>query len=141
MNTKKGPFRPIYQSLLHHPRFVGLSSDARSLWLALKLRLGPSGLDRVYSDELCDIAGLTPSQLSDALEEVVEGGWVESEGNLYWLVDGYDNEPMNQGDKAKKSIERHLNSLRGDIVVRFKDRYQIEGIAEGTPNLKPRPIG
>ena len=118
----KGPFRPIYLSLLHNRRFMVLSVDARSLWLAFKLRLGPSGLDRVYREELCEITSLDVDRLDAAIAELEANGWLEVEGGLYWMVNGYANEPMNQG-KARKAVARHLDGLRGPIVDKFRIRY------------------
>lgn len=130
----KGPFRPIYRSILHHPRFVGLSVEARSLWFVLKLRLGPSGLDRVYDDELCETANLDAFDLADAREELVKAEWVRVEGNLWWLIDGYENEPMVQGPKSRTSIERHISGFRGPVVEAFRQRYGFDTLSDTLPD-------
>ena len=134
----KGPFRPVYRSLLHHPRFRPLSSDARSLWLALKLRLGPAGIDRVYREELVEVTGLDDAGVTAAIEELVRHRWIETGEGLFWLVEGFANEPMMQSPNAVESVRIHIGGLRGAIVDRYRERYDLKGTHEGSPMGKGR---
>ena len=132
--TSKGPFRPIYMSILYHPRFQILSSGARSLWLALKLRLGPSGFDRLYLQELEEISGLERAEIDAALEELRQAEWIEVEGSLYWMIDGFENEPLNRGETSVKSVRVHLDGFRGPMSDRYRERYVMP-----TPNPRVNP--
>jgi len=143
----KGYHRPIYEALIFHERFQPLSSDARALWLALKLTLGPAGIARKYDEELADASGLAVGdQLDAARADLIEYEWLEVEGRIHWLVEGFANEPYHATKNSRKSIAQTLDGLSGEIVDRFRERYgfpreasgKASGKASGNPNGKPR---
>lgn len=122
----RGTFRLIAEAVLYDERFRPLRPPGRSLWLALKLTLGPAGIRRMFDDELREASGCG-DDLEAARSELAGAGLLEVEDRIHWLVDGYGEDRGTRSPKLRPRIERELANL-GDrpIVQRFRERYGFE---------------
>lgn len=133
--SDRGSHRPIHERLLDDPRFLALETLARALWFALKLRLGPSGIDVVYPGQLEAWTGGDREGIERGLRSLSDASWVVYEEivprgpRLVWLINGLKHEPTftPNNDNHRKSIERHLTDLpKSSLVKDFCDYYGIE---------------
>ncbi|NUO62452.1 MAG: hypothetical protein HOQ26_08020, partial [Gemmatimonadaceae bacterium] len=122
----RGEYRAIRTVLLDGPDFQSLSAEARWVFVALKLNLGPSGIDVFYDAGALEAqTGYTRLQLDLAIGELVRGGWIRRERNVWWIVDGIEHEPSWSCDdgKHRMGLWKHLDGLpRLAIVQEFIDR-------------------
>ena len=120
----QGNYRRVYEALLSHPRWKPLSPAARSMWLGIKLKLGPSGIGDVYSEQLAEWSGVDSAALTNrARLELVTHGWLKVEGTTHWLVEGFANEPGRKSPNILRAVEVHLCNMRGDLVGEFRTKY------------------
>lgn len=125
----RGDYRPIYAVLVDSPEFQALSREGKLLWYALKLSLGPSGIDVLYDDQLAERAGITVAELGPARRELEAGDWLVVEGRVHWLRNGLRFEPTVslRNSKQKAGIEKHIRGLpKLPIVNEFADHYEID---------------
>ena len=119
-----GNYRRVYEVLIDHPRFTPLHPDARAVWLALKLKLGPAGIGPVYDEQLIDWSGVEgPDRLRRARQDLIDHGWLEIDGRIHWLIGGFANEPARKSPNGVKAVNRMLGSMRAGIVDRFQEHY------------------
>jgi hypothetical protein len=147
----RGSYRSIYTVLIDGPDYQALPPNAKLLLFTLKLNLGPTGIDVLYSAVLEPQTGLTPEQVALSLDVLEHAGWIERERNLVWVVGGLENEPSRSlsNPNHRKEILDHLRSLpRLSIVDRFRRRYDLheaknsgrkpdgilDGMGDGIPN-------
>lgn len=147
----RGSYRSIYTVLIDGPDYQALPPNAKLLLFTLKLNLGPTGIDVLYSAVLEPQTGLTPEQVALSLDVLEHSGWIERERNVVWVVGGLANEPSRSlsNPNHRKEILDHLRSLpRLAIVERFRRRYDLieakkvsekrdairHGMGDGIPN-------
>lgn len=126
MSHDRGEYRAIRRVLLDGPDFQRLSAVARWVFVALKLNLGPAGIDVFYPDalraQLVAQTGVNAERLTVALDELDGAGWIRRESNVLWVVGQLDNDPHVKASdpKHRKSIVRHVAGLpRIEIVKTF----------------------
>lgn len=126
MTHDRGEYRAIRRVLLDGPDFQKLSERARWIFVALKLNLGPSGIDVFYPDalaaQLTAQTGASTRAIGDAMGELERAGWIAREANVLWLIGHLDNDPHVKASDSKhrKSIVRHVGGLpRLSIVRKF----------------------
>jgi hypothetical protein len=128
--VERGQYRAIPSVLLDGKDFRSLSERARWVFVALKLNLGPAGIEvhyrRALAEQLAEQTGAPADGVAAALDELEAGGWVEREENIIWVVRHLEFEPnMKPSDsKHRKSIQRHISGLPHlPIVARFVAAY------------------
>lgn len=148
MGSDRGEYRPIRRVLLDGPDFQQLSERARWVFVALKLNLGPTGIEVHYRDavphQLAEQTGAKAEQIAAALDELEATDWIRREANILWIVGQLTHDPhVNANDeKHRKSIWKHLKGLpRLAIVRRFIEEHPdwfvghdvnpLEGLPEG----------
>jgi len=126
MTQERGGYCSIRRVLLDGPDFQKLSERARWVFIALKLNMGPSGIDVFYPSalvfQLAAQTGASPNAVTEALVELEESGWLLREQNVVWLIGHLKHDPhVSASDsKHRKSVGRHLSGLpRLDIVRAF----------------------
>lgn len=138
---ERGHYRAILTVLIDGPDYQALSSDARLVFLTLKLNLGPSGIDVFYLPVLEPQTGLAPADIERAMTELCDAGWVRRERNVIWIVEGLKYEPSLRLSNANHlpTIQEHLRSLpRLAIVSAFRQHYGLEQPAGADPK-PPEP--
>ena len=140
----RGAYRAIKVVLLDGPDFQDMPAEARWLFVALKMTLGPSGIEVYYPDallaEMAAKTGLPGAVVSSALDLLEERGWIARERNLVWITGQLEHDPhMNLADaKHRKAIWRHVSGLpRLSILGRFVAAYR-EWFEAGTATLRRR---
>jgi len=128
---RRGIYRGINSALFRNPGFLKLSAPARHLFLTLRLshEVGPACIFTGFLSLMCDYTGYPPDVVSGALEELRRDGWIETEENVIWIVNGLRYDPfVHMGDtKHEKAIRDSLEGLpRLKIVLRFCDYYGID---------------
>lgn len=109
----KAEYRSLYVGLLDHPKFLGLSIEARMLFVATKLSLGPLGLGHVYLGVLLARTGIGEARvLEESKRELEAAGWIETDGSLWWIVDGLEHEPS-----LSLKNPKHVVFLRTKLAV------------------------
>jgi hypothetical protein len=154
--AERGTYRSVKTVLLDGPDFQKLSPEARWAFVALKLSIGPSGIEVHYREALLhEIAEKTghldgegPSKaLRRAFLELEKGGWIRWERNVIWLVGHLKHDPsLNPNDKKHRtSIQRHVSGLpRLAIVHRFVNEHKDffpSGDGDHTDGLPPLDQG
>jgi hypothetical protein len=126
MSGERGEYRSVRRVLLDGPDFQRLTPTARWVFVALKLNLGPAGIEVAYLGallvQLAQQTGFEADDVGAAIEELVAGGWVRREANVIWVVGQLENDPhMSATDpKHRKAVQRHLCSLpRLDLVKQY----------------------
>jgi hypothetical protein len=95
MATDRGAYRPLFVSLLNGPTFTAFGWQATAIFYPLKLMLPPFGIAAVpaLAAVLAHHSKLPLAEVETGLDELKKAGWVEQEGNLVWLVRGFECEP------------------------------------------------
>jgi hypothetical protein len=143
--TDRGEYRAIRRVLLDGPDFQKLPAGARWVFVALKLNLGPSGLEVWYPAELvarlCAQTGTSANGVEGALATLEREGWIQREGNVIWIVGQLANDPhvKRTDPKHRKMIQRHVDGLpRLSIVARYveahREWFTSDGSASGDPS-------
>jgi hypothetical protein len=144
--SERGEYRAIYTVLLDSPEFLKLKPGARLMLYTLKMRLGPSGIGVIPAllANLGEASGMTAVQVADAMSELEGGGWIRTEGNVVWIINGLKYEPSISAKNInhRASVISYLNSLpRLKIVDAFRRYYaewlQIEPPAEEEQSALP----
>lgn len=125
---ERGEYRGIYTVLLDGPDYQKLKPGARLMLLTLKIKLGSSGIGVVSGmlGALAENTGMSVVQTTDALSELEQAGWVNTESNIIWLVNGMRYEPSitSQNQFHRASVLGYLTTLpRLKIVDDFKRYY------------------
>jgi hypothetical protein len=122
----RGTYRSVKVVLLDGPDFQRLSSEARFVFLVLKMTFGPSGIDVRYPEELVhQVAGKTgydPDTVRECLATLERADWIRREGNVVWVVGQLEHDPGMQPSNSnhRTSIQRHVDGLpRIELVARF----------------------
>jgi len=124
MTSDRGEYRAIRRVLLDGPDFQRLNHIARWVFVALKLNLGPSGIDVFYpaalTQQLAAQTGVPWQGIDAALDELEAFGWVKREANVIWIVGQLDNDPHVKASdpKHRKAIVRHVAGLPRLEIVR-----------------------
>lgn len=124
MTQERGGYCSIRRVLLDGPDFQQLTERARWVFVALKLNVGPSGIDVFYPSsltfQLAAQTGAQPDDITDALAELEQTGWIVREGNVLWVVGHLKHDPhVKSSDvKHRKSVARHLSGLPRLAIVR-----------------------
>ena len=118
-----GHWRPVYVSLLRDPAWRVLSPEARSVWLSIKLLLGPGGIGDLWDGQICAASGVAYDRVSAAIAEVEKAGWVEKDGDTFWMINGFAHECGHHGPNQLKSVARHVADVGGPLADRFRERY------------------
>lgn len=136
---ERGEYRAIRRVLLDGPDFQRLPERARWVFIALKLNLGPSGIEVWYPAELVarlsGQTGTSPAGVQDALITLEREGWIERETNVVWIVRQLEHEPNVKlaNPKHRTMIQSHTGGLpRLDIVARFVMAYEPWFRSDGT---------
>lgn len=122
----RGEYRSIRTVLIDGPDFQALSPEARWVFIALKLNLGPSGIDVFYDAALEPQTGYSRPMIDAALAELKAGGWIDWERNVWCVIDGILHEPSISvaDEKHRKGVRRHLDGLPSlGVVKRFAERH------------------
>ena len=148
--SDRGEYRSIHTVLLDGPDYQKLKSPARLMLLTLKLKLGPSGIAVIPAmmHTLSELTGMTLLQVGDSMGQLEAAGWLRTEGNIAWVINGLKYEPSisANNENHRKSVLSYLAALpRLEIVAAFK-RYYAEWLridaneAEPPePELPPEP--
>jgi hypothetical protein len=146
---KRGEFTPIARALLDGPDFQRLAPVARHLFLTLKVALGPSGIEVHYpaalTATLAAITGWTEADVTAALEQLRESGWIEREAHVLWIVAQLQFHPgmVESNEKHRRGVQNHVAGLpRLAIVRRFIERYagffsDAPGVLDAYPITSP----
>lgn len=146
--TERGSYRPILTTLLDGKDFQQLSAYARWVFVALKMRLGPTGIEVHYRDalaiEMAEQTGVSTDGIQRAFDELEAGEWVRFERNVVWIIRQLEFDPhMSVTDhKHRTAVQRHVAGLPHlSIVEAFEARYRdwFE-VGEGPSEALPRPI-
>ena len=126
--NERGEYRGIYTVLIESPEYLALKTHARLMLFVLKLKLGPSGIGVIPGmiGALAEATGCNALQTADALSELEATGWVKTEGNVAWVINGLKYEPAISGKNAnhRSSVLTYLNTLpRLKIVDEFRRHY------------------
>jgi hypothetical protein len=136
--NERGAHRSIYAAIVDDAEFQELSSDARLLFFILKLSLGVSGIDVIYSSTLIEKIGKTQRAVDAALKQLRDNDWIRTEKNVIWLRNGLRFEPSISLKNPKHivAIQKHLRALpRLALVSEFARYYGIPmGIGIDTPS-------
>lgn len=145
----RGEYRSLHTVLLDGPDFQQLTPEARWLYIVCRMSVGASGIDVVpgMGAALRERSGLAGGPCNDALVELVGAGWVETDGNLLWVVRGLEFEPSFRATNAghRKALRAHLAGLpRRAILDRFRARYarwldDEDGMGDAIPPATPLP--
>jgi hypothetical protein len=126
VSLERGEYRSIRRVLLDGPDFQKLPAMARWVFVALKLNIGPTGIDVMYPAaaviELAAQTGLAENEVVSALVTLEQEGWIKRELNVLWVVGHLENDPhmSAKDEKHRKSVSKHLGGLpRLDIVRAF----------------------
>lgn len=149
---QRGEYRGIYTALLHSPEFEALPPHARLVLLVLKIKLGPSGIGVVYTEELealtaldmlrdvtADCAGFL--NVPSALEVLTrtpdtDRPWIYRSRSVVWLRNGLRFEPTFRltNPNHAAAVSKHLRSLPKLPIVNDFARYY--GLPEPFPGLQ-----
>jgi len=141
-------YRGIYERLLDGKDFLALSANGRLCLFVLKLSLGPLGIAPLPGGvaTLAERAGLSYTAARSAADELGRKNWLRREGNLWWLVDGLEYEPLLRlGDwKHRQGVQKRWELLPNlGLREAFRERYRqwweplaggSEGAGEGLPS-------
>lgn len=126
----RGVYRAIKVVLLDGPDFQKLPERARWVFLALKMSMGPAGIEVHYPEalayQLAERTGAPVFAVKEALDVLEGHGWILRQGNIVWIVGQLRHDPhMDWSDnKHRKSIWGHLLGLpRLEIVGSFVRAY------------------
>ena len=126
----KTPYRTFPESLAHDASFQSLTPHAKLVFFFLRLQLGASGIDVFYPEQLPRQTGLRPVEVQEAIAQLKAAGWLETGGNIFWLIDALGDDPTSltlNNLNHRKSIQKHIKSLpRQPIVNRFADHYMLD---------------
>lgn len=125
MIAERGPHRSVYASIVDDADFQELSPDARLLFFILKLTLGVSGIDVVYTSSLVEKCGKPQRAINAALKQLRDNDWIRTERNVTWLRNGLRFEPSIsiKNPKHITAIQKHLRSLPRLAIVDDFIRY------------------
>ena len=143
--SDRGEYRAIRRVLLDGPDFQRLPERARWVFVALKLNIGPAGIEVWYPAELVARlsaqTGVSAGGIQDALNTLEAGGWIRREGNVVWIVGQLANDPhVKQSDpKHRKMLQRHIAGMPrldivGDFVKAHTGWFTIDGTPIGAPS-------
>lgn len=146
--AERGEYRAIRRVLLDGKDFQKLSERARFVFVALKINIGPAGIDVMYPEalvaQLSAQIGAPAAGTKKALTELERGGWIEREANVLWICEQLQFDPhMSVTDRKHRiAIQRHIAGLPSlPIVERYRNRYAdwFEGPfpSESEPNNGP----
>lgn len=142
--SDRGEYRAIRRVLLDGPDFQQLPERARFVFVALKINLGPAGIEVWYPAELSARLsaqiGASSADVETALAMLEQSGWIAREANVIWIVGQLVNDPhVKQSDaKHRKMIQRHLEGLpRLGIVAQFAKAHRSWISSDGTPSGAP----
>jgi hypothetical protein len=137
MGSERGEYRPIRRVLLDGPDFQQLSERARWVFVAMKLNLGPAGIEIQYVDamkhHLAMQTGATAGQVEQAMDELERAGWLHREANVVWLDGQLTHDPHmdHRDNKHRTSIWRHLQGLPRVAIVGEFVRHHPEWFTAG----------
>lgn len=144
--TDRGEYRAIRRVLLDGKDFRKLPERARFVFLALKLNIGPSGLETFEPDALVYTlaaqTGAKPDQIRVSLDLLELHGWLKREDNVVWVVGQLTHDPHVKptDPKHRKGVQRHVAGLpRLAIVREFIESHpswfeDMQGPTEGLPS-------
>lgn len=130
MAGERGEYRAIPVVLLDGPDFQRLTAAERWTFVALKMNLGPSGIEVRYPEalahELAAQTGHDVPTVKAAINTLCREHWIQVQGNVVWVKEQLQHEPnMRPSDpKHRKAIQRHAAGLPHlPIVDCFRERY------------------
>jgi hypothetical protein len=117
--------------LLDGPDFQMLGPAARWVFVAMKINLGPCGIEVEYPDALvARLASQTGHDIPTiiaALDELERDGWIQREANVVWVVGQLEHDPALKASNPKHvaSVRDHIKGLpRIGIIGLFLDKYR-----------------
>ena len=149
--SDRGEYRAIRRVLLNGKDFRKLPERARFAFLALKLNVGPSGIDTFEPEALIVTLaaqmGAKADQVRIALDALEHEGWLHREDNVLWIVGQLEHDPhVKPNDpKHRKAIQRHVAGLPRlgivrDYVVAHADWFDdVEGATKALPETQEGP--
>lgn len=143
--SDRGEYRAIHRVLLDGPDFQRLPKDERWAFVALKLNVGPSGIEVWYPAELVARlsaqTGISAGGIQHALNTLEQEGWIVREANVVWIDGQLTHEPnvKQANPKHRTMIQNHVAGLpRLRIVARFIREHLTwftkDGLPTGTPS-------
>jgi hypothetical protein len=144
--AERGEYRAIRRVLLDGPDFQQLSERARWVFVALKLNMGPTGIEVHYrgalAHQVAAQTGVPAEAVTAAMDELEAGDWIRQEGNILWVVGQLDHDPhlKDNDQKHRKSVVKHVAGLPRLAIVRrfieehpqwFSDADPFDGLPEG----------
>lgn len=142
--SDRGEYRAIRRVLLDGPDFQRLSKDERWTFVALKLNLGPSGIEVWYPAELVARlsaqTGISAGGIQGALNTLEQEGWIVREANVVWISGQLAYEPnvKQANPKHRTMIQNHVAGLpRLRIVARFIRDHLMWFTNDGSPTGTP----
>jgi hypothetical protein len=127
----RGQYRGIRRVLLDGPDFQMLGPAARWVFVAMKINLGPCGIEVEYPDALvARLASQTGHDIPTiiaALDELERDGWIQREANVVWVVGQLEHDPALKASNPKHvaSVRDHIKGLpRIGIIGLFLDKYR-----------------
>lgn len=142
--SDRGEYRGIHTVLLDGPNYQQLKSPARLMLLTLKLKLGPSGIAVIPAmlPALSELTGMTVLAVTDALGQLEQAGWLKTQGNIAWVINGLKYEPSISSKNAnhRMSVMSYLASLPHlEIVDEFR-RYYADWLQTDPPPVVDEPV-
>ncbi len=110
--SRKGEFRSYYVRMLDEDEFQSFAPETQRAFFYLKGRLGQWGVDVMYPAELAARMRVDLEVVSVALDELTRAGWLRTEKNVCWLVNGLRHEPWYEPGNANHLVGLK-KSLRG----------------------------
>jgi hypothetical protein len=122
----------VYAALIDSPEYDALSANAAAIWWALKCapETGMTGIFPVFADQLSQRSKVPAEWVAGAMQELVEGGWIKTEGRWVWIRNHLRYDPSYRPDNPKHVtglLERMAGLPRIALVVEFVRYYQALG--------------
>jgi hypothetical protein len=128
---ERGQYRSITVVLLDGPDFQQLPPEARWVFTALKISLGPCGIQVEYPaglvEKLAGRTGYDQATVAAMLNLLQSTGWIKAERNVVWIVKQLKFEPSMtpKNDFHRASVLAHVQGLpKLAIVGDFVKEYQ-----------------
>lgn len=124
----RGEFRPFYEALWDGPQFGALTPHGKLIFVFIKGLAGATGIKvwPVLDHSMAKRTGVPLSSTRKAIKELIDGGWIEYDGSVVWVVRGLEFEPQLSPDNPlhRKGVSNALQGLPNTpIVARFEAFY------------------
>ena len=132
MKPERGQYRAITVVLLDGPDFQKLPPEARWVFVALKIGVGPCGIQVEYPaglvEKLAGRTGYTQAVVAEQLDTLQATGWIRTDRNVVWVVKQLKFEPAMtaKNEKHRVAVHSHVKGLPtlaivGDFIREYRD--------------------